>query len=119
MELINQYIAFSKVFDEQYRRYPGDRTKAVQETIRICLERDVLKEYLEREEAAAVMFTFADQVEAMNEALSTERAEGEKKQMEEDAKGMYAEGIKPDVIAKIQKVSVDVVEKILGLHTAR
>ncbi len=43
------------------------------------MERDVLKEYLEREEAAAVMFTFADQVEAMNEALSEERAEGEKK----------------------------------------
>ena len=77
-DIINQYITFSKVFDEQYRLYPGDRTKAVQETIRICLERDVLKEYLEREEAAAVMFTFADQVEAMNEALSTERAEGEK-----------------------------------------
>ena len=89
----------------------------------VYMERDVLKEYLEREEAAAVMFTFADQVEAMNEALSTERAEGEKKgvkkQMEEDAKGMYAEGIKPDVIAKIQKVSVDVIEKILGLHPTR
>ena len=41
------------------------------------MERDVLKEYLEREEAAAVMFTFADQVEAMNEALAEERAEGE------------------------------------------
>ena len=64
------------MFDEQYRLYPGDRTKAVQETIRICMERDVLKEYLEREEAAAVMFTFADQVDAMNEALSTETAEG-------------------------------------------
>jgi len=38
----------------------------------------VLKEHLERGEAAAVMFTFADQVEAMNEALSEERAEGEK-----------------------------------------
>ena len=49
-DIINQYITFSKVFDEQYRRYPGDRTKAVQETIRICLERNVLKEYLEREE---------------------------------------------------------------------
>ena len=36
----------------------------------------MLKEYLEREEAAAVMFTVADQVDAMNEALSTERAEG-------------------------------------------
>ena len=39
-----------------------------------------------------------------------------KKQMEEDAKGMYAEGIKPEVIARIQKVSVDVIERILGLN---
>ena len=66
------------------------------------------------------MFTFADQEKEFNRALRTERAEGEKKgaqlQMEEDAKGMYAEGIKPDVIARIQKVSVDVIEKILGLQ---
>ena len=119
-DIINQYITFSKVFDEQYRMYPDDRAKAIQETIRICKEKGVLKAYLEREEAAAVMFTFADQVDAMNEALTTERAEGEikgdRQRMEEDAKGMYAEGIKPDVIARIQKVSVDVIERILGLQ---
>ena len=40
---------------------------------------------------------------------------GARDQMEEDAKGMYAEGIRPEVIARIQKVSVDVIEKILGL----
>ena len=93
-DIINQYITFSKVFDKQYRLYPGDRAKAVRETIRICLERDVLKEYLEREEAAAVMFSFADQVDAMNEALSTERAEGEKKGRAEGEKKGRAEGEK-------------------------
>ncbi len=62
------------------------------------------------------MFIFADQVDAMNEALTAERAEGAQKQMEEDAKGMYAEGIKPEVIARIQKVSVDAIERILGLN---
>ena len=41
---------------------------------------------------------------------------GDRQRMEDDAKGMYAEGIKPDVIARIQKVSVDVIEKILGLQ---
>ena len=46
-DIINQYITFSKVFNEQYRLYPGDRSKAVQETIRICKEKDVLKTYLE------------------------------------------------------------------------
>ena len=76
-DIVNQYIVFSRVFDEQRRLYPDDRRKAVRETIRICRERDVLREYLAGEEAAAVMFTFADQVDAMQEALETERAEGE------------------------------------------
>ena len=40
------------------------------------MNKNVLKEYLAGEEAAAVMFTFADQVDAMNEALEMERAEG-------------------------------------------
>ena len=44
------------------------------------------------------------------------RKTGARSQMEQDAKGMYAEGIQPDVIARIQDVSVDVIEKILGLQ---
>ena len=38
---------------------------------------DLLKEYLEGEEAAAIMFTFADQVDAIKEALQMEYEEGE------------------------------------------
>ena len=45
--------------------------------------------------------------------------EGDRLRLEEDARGMYAEGLKPDVIAKIQQVAVDVIEGILGLqHTS-
>ena len=51
--------------------------KQMAETIRICRENDILKDYLAREEAAAVMYAFADQEEAMKEALEAERAEGE------------------------------------------
>ena len=36
----------------------------------------MLNDYLAREEAAAIMFTIADQAEAMKEALEMERAEG-------------------------------------------
>ena len=46
------------------------------------------------------------------------RMEGDRLRLEEDARGMYAEGLKPDVIARIQKVSVDVIEGILGLQHA-
>ncbi|MBR2528897.1 MAG: hypothetical protein IKE58_10570 [Blautia sp.] len=94
----------------------------MEETIRICKGEDVLKDYLEREEAAVVMFTFADQERATRLTMEEERREGEKKgaatQMESDAKGMYAEGIAPEVIARIQKTTVDVVKKILGLQEA-
>ena len=77
-DIIDQYIAFSKVFDRQRRIYLSNKRKAVQETIRICKDRNILKEYLSQEEAATVMFTFADQEKAFNKALKNEYNEGEK-----------------------------------------
>ena len=44
------------------------------------------------------------------------RQEGFAECMEQDAKAMYEEGIAPDVIARIQKVPVEVIEKIPGLR---
>lgn len=76
-DILNQFIVFSKVFDEQRKQWPDDMRKAVQETIRICIERDVLNEYLAGEEAATVMFAFADQEREFSRALKTERREGE------------------------------------------
>ena len=76
-DILNQFIVFSKAFDRQRKVYPDDLRKAVQETIRICKEKDVLREYLAREEAATVMFAFADQEKEFNRALRNERREGE------------------------------------------
>ena len=76
-DILNQFITFSKVFDQMRQQYPDDTRKAVQETIRICQEKDVLSAYLSEEEAAAVMFTFADQEREYNRALRKEREEGE------------------------------------------
>lgn len=75
-DILNQFITFSRVFTEQLKRYPEDRRKAVEETIRICKEKDVLKAYLEQEEAAVVMFTLADQERAWKYALQEERNAG-------------------------------------------
>ena len=47
--IINQYIIFSKVYDEQRTKY-GRTKKAITETIRICKDRNVLREYLEDRE---------------------------------------------------------------------
>ena len=71
-----QYITFNRVFDEQQTLYPGDREKIVQETIRVCRDKNVLKDYLARVEAAAIMFTIADQAGTMKETLEMEKPEG-------------------------------------------
>ncbi len=43
-EITRQYVAFTKVYDEQVKLY--GRTGVVVNTINICKNRDVLKEYL-------------------------------------------------------------------------
>ena len=76
-DILNQFIIFSKVFDEQRKLYPDDIRKAVQETIRICREMDVLNDYLAEEEAATVMYAFADQEREFSRALRKEALAGE------------------------------------------
>lgn len=48
-DIISQYVTFTKVYDEQ-RKLFGRTRKAVTEIIRICKDRNVLKEYLEERE---------------------------------------------------------------------
>lgn len=52
-DIINQYVTFTKVFDEQVQKY-GLVDEAVRETIRICVDRDVLKKYLQSRESEVV-----------------------------------------------------------------
>ena len=48
-DIIQQYIRFTKVYNEQVALY-GRNAKAVSETIRICENEDVLLEYLKTRE---------------------------------------------------------------------
>ena len=47
-DILSQYIAFSKVFTEQYKLY-GKSQKTIEETLRICMDKNVLKDYLKNE----------------------------------------------------------------------
>ena len=47
--IIGQYIIFCKVYTEQRKKH-GQTKEAITETIRICKDRNVLKEYLENKE---------------------------------------------------------------------
>ena len=61
-DIIGQYVLFTKVYDEQRKLY-GRTRKAIEETIRICKERNVLREYLENRESEVVtmMMTLFDE----------------------------------------------------------
>jgi hypothetical protein len=62
-DIINQFITFARVFDDQIEVH-GRNREAVLETLRICKDRDVLKKYLEEQEAAEIMFTWLDEQKA-------------------------------------------------------
>ena len=53
-DIINQYIIFCKVFDEQRKLY-GMTEQTVKETIRICKDRNILREYLISREMKVVI----------------------------------------------------------------
>lgn len=65
-DIINQYVSFTKVLNEQIMLHGRTKT-AVRETIRICKDSNVLKEYLERKESEVVdiMMQLYDQEEIM------------------------------------------------------
>ena len=58
-DILDQYIEFTHIFDEQIKIY-GRTRKAVEETLRICRDKMVLYPYFEEEEVANIMFTFVD-----------------------------------------------------------
>ncbi len=73
-DIINQYIIFCKVFNEQTKQH-GMTQKAVTETIRICKDRNVLREYLlDREkEVVSIMMSLFDEEQIMKSFIRSER----------------------------------------------
>ncbi len=115
-DIIGQYIIFCKVYNEQRKRY-GTTKQAVTETIRICKNRNVLKEYLESKEQEVydIMMTLFDQeyaVERYGEEKKAEGlAEGALKQAKETAFSLKAEGFSDTMIAKILHISLDTIRQ--------
>ena len=76
-DIISQYVAFTRVYNEQVKRY-GRTQEAVQETIRLCKDQNVLKEYLEsrEKEVVHIMMSLFDQAKAMEQYGYEQRTEG-------------------------------------------
>ena len=87
--IINEYIVFCKVFNEQIKEH-GMTKQAVTETIRICKDRNVLKQYLSSKEAEVVtimMSLFDDE-----QIMRTYAKDIKKETLMENAKHMLKMG---------------------------
>ena len=104
-DIISQYVAFTKVYDEQ-RKLHGRTRKAVTETIRICKDKNVLKEYLEEREKEVenIMLAMYDEKEILREYIESERYDTEK----EMAVQLLKEGLPVEQIARCSSaLSID------------
>ncbi len=73
-DIINQYIIFCKVFSGQTKQH-GMTRKAVTETIRICRDRNILREYLEQreKEVVTIMMSLFDEEQIIKSFIKSER----------------------------------------------
>ena len=90
--ILDQYIAFTKILNGQFKMH-GRTRNAVQETIRICLEQNVLTEYLReaREEVLSIMDILFDDKTILANHIISERRESARKARERAEKAMQKE----------------------------
>ena len=91
--IIGQYIIFCKVYNKQRKKY-GQTKKAVTETIRICKDRNVLKEYLENKEQEVVdiMMTLFDDEQVLEAYAKDIDDNATHREARETAKRMIKKG---------------------------
>ena len=77
-DIINQYVVFTKACNEQVEIY-GRTRKAIQEAVRICKDKNVLKEYLEsmEQEVVDMMMELYDEQEILKSYVESERFDAE------------------------------------------
>ena len=115
-DIISQYVTFTKVYDEQ-RKLHGRTRKAVTETIRICKDKNVLKEYLEEREKEVenIMLAMYNEEEILREYIESERYEAAREEAKEAATQMLKDGrFSVEQIAKY--FSILSVEDVKKLH---
>lgn len=112
--IINQYIVFCKVYNEQMKLY-GRTRKTVTETIRICKDKNVLKEYLlDREkEVVSIMMSLFDKEEVMRSYIKSERYEAEQDKAKRTALHLLKLGkMSLEDIAEATELSLDIVKEL-------
>ena len=112
-DIVDQYVRFCKISDEERRRH-GRSKKAIEETLRRCIEENVLGPFLvtRQKEVAEIMVTLFDQEKVMEihdyhiaqaareDGLKEGRAEG---RVEGHAEGR-AEGVTEGTLKSLQNL---------------
>ncbi|MCD7842527.1 MAG: hypothetical protein LUG56_08685 [Lachnospiraceae bacterium] len=130
-DIISQYVTFTHIINEQIRTY-GQTRQAIANAIQICTDRNILKEYLnrQRKEVIDIMFTLFDQDEVLKDYMISERREvaekvaketeervareTEERVAKEMAQAMYQDRYPIKVIAKYVRTNPETVRKWLG-----
>jgi hypothetical protein len=113
-DIINQYIIFCKVFDDQRKKH-GLTQAAIEETIRICKDRNILRSYLEskEKEVVTIMMSLFDEEQIMKTYVKDMQKEAAKKAAKETAKRMFRKGMSLEDIADcLPLLSIDDLKEI-------
>ena len=118
-DIINQYVAFTKIYNEQVKLH-GRTRKAVLETIRICKNQNVLSEYLSgrEKEVVDIMMTLFNEEYILKTYVESREKEASEKAKIGTAQRLHEMGISLQDIAKACQVTVETVEQWLGLVKA-
>ena len=116
-DIINQYIMFCRVFNEQIKQYSYSET-ALKETLRICRDKEILTQYIIQRESEImnIMTALFDQdyitrmygVDQRREG----KEEGKKEGKEETALKMLKKGMDIGIISEITDLSAEEIEAI-------
>ena len=115
-DIINQYVIFTKVCNEQMKKY-GRTRKAVLEAIRICKDRNVLSEYLSSKESEVVdiMMVLYDEEEIMRSYVESERHDAWYDSKIDTARRMLDDGtLSLDKVAEFSNLPIEVIRELSG-----
>lgn len=116
--ILGQYILFTRVYTKQKKECKDIET-AVKNTIEICMNDDILKEYLDyrKMEVQEMITAFTTQEEAFESFLKDEvkrgRKEGEEKGKIDTLINFFKNGAGLDLISKAVGMSIEEVKSIL------
>lgn len=114
-DIIQQYIAFANLWDEQSHLFDKDhQMDALRKTIEICLERGILKKFLikRRAEIMDIYTALFDQDEVTRRVIVEHERNAEKKEKIKIAKSLKAKGIPSTVIAQCTGLTLEQIEKL-------